>query len=291
MSDLPQPNSFLDKMADIKLHFAGQLALAVVIFIIVLYIFSFIFNYTKRFIKSYKGTVTIVDGLKNAEKLNTISNNPTDKSYLEIPRSYNEENGVEFTYMGWILIDKWSIRNGKYKHIFHKGNKIVNDTGNDTGNGDFNIPLLNAPGCYFNKSKNELFVIMNTYDKPGNQSIPSDGNFKDDDVLVMDNIPINKWFLLTIILEGQTLKVFNNGYLQKSKQLKSYPRQNNSPIYINDMDGFSGFLSNFKYYNYAVPQSEIQSYVNDGPGTSACLKNKDVPKYMSNTNTYVETNI
>jgi len=274
--------SSLDYFADVKLNFLGQCALALIVFGIVLYIFNFLFGYTQRFIKSYKGTVDILDSLKNAERRMYISNNPKDKNtYLNIPRSYNEENGVEFTYQVWMLVESWTARQGLYKHVFHKGNEIVSSVGND-----FEIPLLNAPGVYLDKYKNQLLVIMNTFENPG-RDLPGkkvDTDFGGSDgALVVKNIPINKWVLITVMLEGQQLKVYKNGYLIASKMLKSYPRQNNSPIYINDMNGYRGFISKIRYYNYAVEQSEIESYVNAGPGSSGCLKNKDVPRYMSNT--------
>lgn len=294
--------SSLDYFADVKLNFLGQCALALIIFGIVLYIFSFIFGYTKRFIKSYKGTVDILDSLKSAERKMYVSNNPKDRTYLNIPRSYNEENGVEFTYQLWMLVENWHTRPGLLKHVFHKGNEIVpadehNAPQPPTGFGgtsDFKIPLLNAPGVYLGRNHNQLLVVMNTFDNPGrktptdltppeNDSTHEGGAGGEDEVLVVKNIPINKWVLITVMLEGQQLKVYKNGYLIASKMLKSYPRQNSSPIHINDMNGYRGFISKIRYYNYAVDQSEIESYVNAGPGSSACLKNKDIPRYMSNT--------
>lgn len=264
----------MDNLVNTKLNFIGQVSLAVIVFIIVLYIFNYIFSYTKRFIKSYKGTVDIVDGLKNAERRFVISNDPSNKSYINIPRSYNEENGIEFTYQFWLLVDNWTIRQGVNKHVFHKGNEIHSKKSDD-GKDDFDYPLLNAPGVYLDPNKNILKIIMNTFDDPGN-----------DEPLEVPNIPIGKWVLITITLEGQILKAYQNGYLIQSKVLKSYPRQNNSPIWINDMNGFSGFISKLRYYNYAVPQNEIEAYVSAGPTLSACLSGRDVPKYISNT--YIE---
>ena len=281
--------SSLDYFADVKLNFIGQIALAVIVFGIVMFIFDYIFGYTKRFIKSYKGTVDIYPGLKNAERLYHVSNNPMEKkTYVNIPRSYNEENGVEFTYQFWMLIENWNIRPGKLKHVFHRGNKLCSAVGCDVSN-DIEIPLLNSPGVYLDRTENQLLVVMNTFANPGrNGGAAGDSTvFSDEDTLIkVPNIPINKWTMITIVLEGQLLKVYKNGYLQTTKVLTSYPRQNNAPIWVNDMNGFSGFISKLKYYNYAVKQSEIESYVNDGPGSSACLKNKDVPRYMSNT--YIE---
>ena len=277
----------LDNFADVKLNFIGQCALALIIFGIVLYIFNYVFGYTKRFIKSYKGTVDILDSLKNAERSMKISNNPKDRTYLSIPRSYNEENGVEFTYQLWMLVENWHTRQGFLKHVFHKGDNIK--PGTETNEKDFDIPLLNAPGVYLDKFHNRLLVVMNTFGNPGRQTLDGTTHApKEDGVLVVDNIPINKWILITVMLEGQQLKVYKNGYLEASKMLKSYPRQNSSPIHINDINGYRGFISKIRYYNYAVEQSEIESYVNDGPGSSACLKNKDVSRYMANNDRHID---
>lgn len=257
----------LQSLDEIKLNMVGQIALAFIVFIIVVWLFGYIFSYAKRFIKTYKGTVTLLPGLKNADTSYFISNNPKHDSYMEIPRAFNEDKGVTFTYNFWMLIDKWSIRQGKHKHVFNKGSKIHIE------NNDFEIPLLNAPGCYLDKTDNNLLVYMNTFDNPGEH-------------LKIPNIPINKWVAITITLDGQILSIYKNGYLQKTKTLKSYPRQNNSPIRVNDGDGYSGFISKLKYYNYSLSQSEIESYVKAGPTDSNCLKDKDVPGYMSTT--YIE---
>ena len=195
---------------------------------------------------------------------------------MEIPRSYNEENGIEFTYQFWLLVDNWTVRQGQNKHVFHKGNDIVHDDNND-----FKYPLLNAPGVYLDKNENKLNIIMNTFEDPGRG-----GGTDVEKPLELPNIPIGKWIAVTITLDGQILKVYKNGYLANSKVLESYPRQNNSPIWINDVNGFSGFISKLTYYNYSVPQNEIEGYVNAGPTLSACLTARDVPKYISNT--YIE---
>lgn len=266
----------------IKLGFAGQIALAIIVFIFVIWIFGYIFSYAKRFIKTYKGTVHLLPGFKNADTAYFISNNPNDNSYMNIPRAYNESKGVTFTYNFWMLIDKWSIRKDKMKHIFNKGNSIKLDDNND-----FEIPLLNAPGCYLDRNDNKLYVVMNTFGDPGRGGTSEDDSFSDEtDALAIENIPINKWVAITIILDGQILSVYKNGYLQKTITLKKYPRQNNSPLRINEGDGYSGYISKLTYYNYPISQSEIESYVNSGPTDSNCIKGKDIPDYMSTT--YIE---
>lgn len=279
-------NNFMEQIPnidDIKINFVGQLALSIIVFVLVIWIFGYVFSYTRRFIKTYKGTVKILPGFKNADTSYFISNNPNDNSYMKLPRAYNEDKGVTFTYNFWMLIDKWSIRQGQLKHVFNKGNALQVNSDSDK---DFDVPLLNAPGCYLDRTDNKLFVVMNTYNNPGRKGTDKDKYKDETEALTVDNIPINKWIAITIMLDGQILSVYKNGYLQKTVTLKDYPRQNSSPLRINEGDGYSGYISKLTYYNYPISQSEIESYVNSGPTDSNCIKGKDIPSYMSTT--YIE---
>ena len=61
--------------------------------------------------------VKLLSGVKNAEHPYVISQNETNKSYIPIKRSYNEE-GIKFTYTSWLYIE--NIDN-ELHHVFHKG--------------------------------------------------------------------------------------------------------------------------------------------------------------------------
>ena len=71
---------------------------------------------------STKGTV-LLEGVREATRPLRISSNPNDINYIEIPRSYNEASGTEFTYNMWFVINKTE---DKWQHIFHKGEEAGN---------------------------------------------------------------------------------------------------------------------------------------------------------------------
>ena len=57
---------------------------------------------------------------------------------------------------------------GQYKHIFHKGNDNINASVSPIGLNEPN----NGPGLYISHNKNDLIVIMNTFEKINEEIIP-----------------------------------------------------------------------------------------------------------------------
>jgi hypothetical protein len=44
--------------------------------------------------------------------------------------------------------------------------------------------------------------------------------------------------------------------------------------------GFEGYLSNIRYYSYAVDFNEIYSNIQNGPSTNNCIDTGEVPPYL-----------
>ena len=198
---------------------------------------------------STKGTV-LLEGVREATRPLRISSNPNDINYIEIPRSYNEASGTEFTYNMWFVINKTE---DKWQHLFHKGSP--------------NGHPLKAPGVWIRN--NSLRVTMNTVDK-------IDNSFE------IPNIPVKKWCMLTIVLRGNTLDVFLNGYLKESHDFDDkIPRLNDESIYFTHYDGFEGYISTATYFNYAVTGTEIKNLFEDSPTTDGCSVGFDVPPYLA----------
>ena len=66
---------------------------------------------------------------------------------------------------------------------------------------------------------------------------------KIDNSFTIPNIPIKKWCMLTITLQGHILDVFLNGYLKKSHDFKKeIPKLNDESIYFTHWDGFKGYI-------------------------------------------------
>ena len=203
----------------------------------------------------------LIDGMVDATQMIIITQDPSSNSSIPIYRSNNADNGIEFTWSVWIYIDK--LKEGTYKHIFHKGNSDLASTG-------LNFPN-NAPGLYIAPNTNALVVMMNTY------------NVINEEV-VIPNIPLNKWVNVIIRCQNTTLDVYINGTITRSVNLIGVPKQNYGDVYVAMNGGFDGNISNLWYYNYALGTSEIQSISKSGPNTkmaqsgSMNIKN---PNYLS----------
>jgi hypothetical protein len=205
----------------------------------------------------------LVKGLIPGNIAYVIQQDPTITSSIPVEKSDNKE-GIEFTWSVWINITDVGT-SSQYQHIFHKGEQSIDS---DTG---LNFPN-NSPGLYIAPSTNELVVIMNTF-KTINEEIK------------IPNFPMNKWANVIIRVMSNTLDVYINGTLAKRHILSSVPKQNNGNVYVASNGGFTGNLSNLRYFNYALQPGEILDLTNKGPNLSVSSKTtstiNSVPPYLA----------
>lgn len=177
--------------------------------------------------------------------------------------SQNELGGSEYSYTLWLYVNDWSYKPGQWKSIFHKGNSTSWPN--------------RAPGVWCHPDQNTIRVYMNTFESPAKTYID------------IPNIPIQKWFHMTITMSQTKLDVFVNGSLRKSHKFTSIPRQNYGDLYIMQNRGFDGFITKFFYFDYVIPYSEIEGQINEGPGNIVCGQDQDIPPYFAN-NWWVNNN-
>jgi hypothetical protein len=207
----------------------------------------------------------LLDGMVDGKHLLIFPQDPSASGSKTIARSVNAQNGIEFTWSTWVFIDDLQYNSGKYKHIFHKGNDNLASNG-------LNFPN-NAPGLYIAPNTNAFVIIMNTYDTINEE-------------ITIPDIPINKWVNVIIRCQNKTLDVYINGTIARSAQLIGVPKQNYGNVFLGMNGGFSGYVSNLWYFNYALGTAAIQNIVQNGPnktltspGSSAVtMKN---PNYLS----------
>ena len=219
------------------------LLMVVFLFIILLRIGISILGW---FLNSSTGSPKLINGMVDAKQLIVIPQDPALDGAITINRSVNASDGIEFTWSVWIMIDDLTYNSGKYKCVFYKGNDNIQDTG-------LNFPN-NAPGLYIAPNTNELVVIMNTFSVINEQ-------------ITIPDIPLNKWVNVIIRCENTNLDVYINGMISKSHILHGVPKQNYGEVYVAMNGGFSGFISNLWYYNYALGITEIQKIAKKGPNT------------------------
>lgn len=205
----------------------------------------------------------IINGMVDAKQMLIIPQDPALPGAKTISRSINATDGIEMTWSVWLFINDLGMPDGKYHHIFHKGNDNTNDVG-------LNFPN-NAPGLYISPNSNSLTIIMNTY------------NTINEEVVIPD-IPMNKWINVIIRSKNTDLDVYINGTITKSIQLSGVPKQNYGPVYVAMNGGFDGYISNLWYYNYALGVTAIQNLVKKGPNikmSGSNSMNMKNPDYLS----------
>jgi len=216
---------------------------------------------------SPSGNIKLIDGMINARHSEMFLQDPNKKNAKPVLRSINKSRGIEFTWSVWIFIDNLDENSDQYKHIFHKGNDKMNYTNTPIGLNEPN----NGPGLYITPNKNDLLVIMNTFDKI-------------DEKINVQDIPLNKWVNIIIRCEDKTVDIYINGRIATRHKASGVPFQNYGDVYVALNGGFPGYISNLWYWNKALNTSDIQSLVSSGPNMSMAdnsnLKHSS-PQYLS----------
>jgi hypothetical protein len=199
----------------------------------------------------------LVKGMISGSEGKVIKQNPKTE-FPVIKFSENAETGIEFTYTVWVNLTGESDID-KYKNIFNKGNvSTLSPSGIPDG--------TNAPGLYVKTGSdktNSALVIMDTMESDGYLSAST--KYKS---IEIKNLPNNKWVNIMIRVQNRILDVYVNGVLTGRKDLEFIPRQNYSSVNICQNGGFSGKLSNLRYFDTALNVFQINQIVTSGPETS-----------------------
>ena len=236
---------------------ANQLLLVVVATLIFLLVYKIIQAIVDQVRADREGKPYLVPATKDAQRALRIEQNPLNpnsSNVIELRRSRNEHDGLEFTYSWWTFISDYNYKKGEWKNVFFKGNST-------------SWPLR-APGVWLHPTENTMYVYMNSYGDIQNEvSIP--------------NIPVGKWFHTSLIVEQNRMSIYINGYLKERKMLVGIARQNFGDVWINAFGGFSGYLSRMRYYDYAVELSQVQADVTNGPDMELPYSEQQQPPYLA----------
>ena len=221
-----------------------------VFILLILIVFVMLFNvglYILEYIYGSDRSPYIINGLIKSDVLKIVSSNPNVTNSVPIMRSVNEVTGLEYTWEVWVYIEEPYLNAGnKYKRIFSKGTHSQIEELNETYNTSF---LNNSPGLYYNEDDNKLTLVFNTFS--------NDSNIYE--IIDIKSTPIEKWIHVTITIKNKTVNVYINGILTKEHELKNIPKQNYYDTTVGDKKGFGGYISNLRYYDYAISDVEIQN--------------------------------
>lgn len=81
----------------------------------------------------------------------------------------------------------------------------------------------------------------------------------------INNIPLNKWFNITVVVHNQVIEAYLNGRLSHTTTMPSHIKQNNGNIYVNSDGGFGGYITNLQYFNKSLSDVDISKLYYKGP--------------------------
>ena len=176
------------------------------------------------------------------------------KSNVSLPESFNQQQGIVFSYTAWIRVDDYSYRYGQPKVIFTKGPEDLSSM---------------CPGVMLDANTNTMLVKIDTF---GTQEI-----------ITVSNLPAKKWFHFALVVDQDSVDVYINGTLYTHQTLAQLPRQNPSTVIVGQGGGFDGRIANLKYYNYYLGPSDISALIGSPPTPSPDDKKDITPPYQDIT--------
>lgn len=171
---------------------------------------------------------------------------------LTIPAN-NLPGGVtsDYTYSIWVYINSWSTGYGQQKVIFERKD----------GNGNVSPQVVLDPNI------NNVIVNCAVYNENGGaaQIHPC----------TLENVPIQKWTNILVTINNRALDLYLDGKLVRTCILPGVPMVNpQTPLALCPGNmGFSGFISNFKYYSRTVNPREAYAIYREGYGGGSYLSN------------------
>lgn len=311
------PNNLLEGSKEFlnSNSFISKISFIILIIIVFILLFNFLY-WIMNMILTPSNSPYLIDGMKDAKQMKVIPQNLNAKGAIPIYRSKDQYNGIEMTWSTWIYIDDPTYKQTglgatevTIMPVFVKGSNsksnqmdVLSTDNTQTFTGS------NGPGVYLlpNRALNSESYETDSYynSVTMNMDIHIDiYPYKDinsntiiyKQKITIENIPIRKWVSVIIRCSTQNIvDVFINGSLQKRVKLYNIIRQNYSDVYVNPEGGFSGFLSNLKYYNYSIGTFEINQIVSAGPNLNmednSNIKSSN-PYYLSTKWLFGETNV
>ena len=239
----------------------------VLIILFILFIVSslifYIYHYKRLFIikqATFMGSDMLLknekkkknDGIDDHDLYRDVDYNSKFKVYANKKLSkYHDDYNYSYTF--FIKIDNLNYRYNKDKEIFSKGNSIYRPTSsNDNNKNSIVENNVQNPRVIIEKNSNNIIVEIST--------------FKQKEQCVIENIPLQTWLFIGIVLHNKTLDVYINGKLHKSFTLQGLPRVSENKIRYGNLGGFDGSLNQLVYYFRALSSLEILDLFNKNKG-------------------------
>lgn len=216
------------------------------------------------FICNVNGTCNFDQSLgpHDASKIYHFRDSPNGRHVAYAPSRYLKGSSSAFSLGFWFYINalpegnkRWTGSKfmGKWKHIMHIGEPLHDGTAK-----------VQSPGFWFWPEQNKMWCLISTYQGP-----------EYGEGVVLENVPLNKWTNVMMVVQNQTMDIYINGKLERSMSLFHPPREEKGGnLYITNGGGFPGLLSYVQYYDKSLnPHDVMKAYK---------YYQKDIKKFITN---------
>lgn len=145
-----------------------------------------------------------------------------------LPTSFNQPEGLTYSYSMWILVKDFTTGYGQRRTILSKGD---------------------SPGIYLDSTSNSLVVAIKTYGAT--------------ETILISNMPALKWIHLAVVVNQYAVDVYINGTLRQHHSLSQLPDQTTDPVVIGP--GWNGVIGRAVYYPRTLSYTEIHTLASADP--------------------------
>ena len=188
-----------------------------------------------------------------------VINPPTDgtkelNSTLSLPRSVNQEKGLELAVAAWVKVDDFAYRYGQPKVVFVKGSTDLSAM---------------CPALLIDPNTNAFLVKLDTF--AGTEIVP------------IGNIPAKKWIHVAISISQHAMDIYVNGKLYTHHTLINLPKQNDGTLNSGIGGGFEGQISQLQYFPYLLTPDQVSTLVSKAPAPAPKTQTDPVPPYFDSS--------
>ena len=157
---------------------------------------------------------------------NSIPGDVKQSFPTQLPRSYNEAEGLTYSYTAWVLIKDFTRGYGERRRIFSKED---------------------SPGVYIDSTSNSLVIAVDTYGAT--------------ETILIPNIPAMKWIHFAMVVDQHSVDIYINGILRKHHTLGQLPQLNDTALSIGST--WDGVLARLTYYARSLNHVEIKKMIQE----------------------------
>lgn len=82
---------------------------------------------------------------------------------------------------------------------------------------------------------------------------------------LIENVPLNRWTHVAIVVNEYATHVYLDGYLTSSTALKTHVKNNTGDLFVTNFGGFGGMLTHLRYFDTALSSEKVLSVSQRGP--------------------------